>query len=76
MEDYNEKVKELINKFFSPINATGKSVTMSTAEVLEMVRGIIPVDPINEHDVYEILSVGNFEIIRQEDVMLWVLHEL
>lgn len=61
MEDYKEIMKTLLWRYYSPI-AAGNKVLKSTPDLLVMFRGIIPMQPITEHDVYEVMKELGFEI--------------
>lgn len=80
MEDYKELIKELLLRFYATEYTGGGVFHKSTQEVLEMCRGVIPHQPISEHDVFEILKELNFSIELtkndyEEDILLWVLWE-
>lgn len=56
MEDYKETMKTLFRCYYSTSPEAGKEKHISTAEVLRMFRGIIPSEPITEHDAYDVLQ--------------------
>lgn len=75
MEDYKEKIKEIISKYYSHTVAENwEKEYFSTQAILEMVRGIIPTDPIGEHDVYEVMQELGYQIEKVDNVILWVLY--
>ncbi|CEN53399.1 hypothetical protein CCAND93_410021 [Capnocytophaga canis] len=64
MEDYKEIIKEMLLRDFSPLSfgeGRGEELSLTTFEILQMVQGIIPSTPINEHDVFEALKECGFE---------------
>lgn len=72
MEDYKEIIKEMLLRDFSPnipLNSSlkgeaykqGNVIKMTTAQVLQMVQGVIPYTPIDEHDVFDSLKECGFE---------------
>lgn len=80
MEDYKELIKELLLRFYANEDTGGGVFHKSTQEILEMCRGVIPHEPISEHDVFEVLKELNFAIELtkndyEEDILLWVLWE-
>jgi len=56
MLDYKEKMIALFQRFFCPDGDIENKKHMTTIEVLEMFLGVIPSEPVSEHDVYEILE--------------------
>lgn len=81
MEDYKQKLQELILKFFSPISVSGGYDLMTTCRVLELVTGVLPQEPISEHDVYEVLTALSFEIVKEKDEddierLFWVMNRI
>ena len=76
MEDYKEELRKLLLNWYSPIAERGTFVTHTTAELLEMFQGVLPAEPISEHDVYEVCKEESFEIIKTEDhILKWKLHD-
>lgn len=76
MEDYKLQMKELIAQRFSPISTEGEVVYKSTLDILEMCQGVIPTEPIGEHDVFEVMKEMGFEIgLVEEEKFLWILHK-
>lgn len=58
MEDYIEEIKNLITRDFSSEGSNYAQYT--TTQILDMVRGVIPDEPISEHDIYTVLKELNF----------------
>ncbi len=80
MEDYKEIIKEMLLRDFStrPIDtkkALKEALFMTTIEVLQMVQGIIPSKPIDEHDVFEVLKETGFSygIDEEDPKYVWFL---
>lgn len=80
MEDYKEIIKAMLLRDFSPRPIeTKKSFKdtrlMTTIEVLQMVQGIIPSKPIDEHDIFDVLKEIGFSYgINQENgIYVWIL---
>lgn len=69
MEDYKQLMKDLFLKYYSPMGDDFQKKHTTTFEVLVMFRGIIPNEPIGEHEVFDILKELGF---RQE---LQILYE-
>ena len=73
MEDYKEIIKEMLLRDFSPYppkgehsplfrrGVEGEELRMTTTQVLEMVQGIIPSKPIDQHDVFDALKECGFK---------------
>lgn len=59
MEDYKELIKEMLLRDFSP-EGSGKETYLSTIQILEMVRGVIPSKPIDEHAIFEAMQEAGF----------------
>ncbi|AYW36532.1 hypothetical protein [Capnocytophaga canimorsus] len=80
MEDYKEIIKEMLLRDFStrPIDtkkALKEVQLMTTIEVLQMVQGIIPSKPIDEHDIFEVLKETgfNYGINEENGIYVWFL---
>lgn len=58
MDDYKEIIKEMLSAYFTP-NGT-VCMPMATKRVLRIIRGIIPNDPIDEHDIFAVLREMGF----------------
>lgn len=78
MEDYKELIKEMLLRDFSP-EGSGKETYLSTIQILEMVRGVIPSKPIDEHAIFEAMREAGFhyELFFEEEspVYLWILYK-
>ncbi|MDO4763525.1 MAG: hypothetical protein Q4A00_03995 [Flavobacteriaceae bacterium] len=85
MEDYKQVIKELITQYFSPSPTGGEEIYKGTFEILVMCKGVIPTQPISEHDVFEVMKELGFSIELQpvedeetgqeNDMFLWKLYE-
>lgn len=64
MEDYKTEMKDLLLQYYSPV-PDGNNVQMFTSDLLRWFRGIIPAEPVNEHDVYEVLKESGFKISQK-----------
>ena len=80
MEDYKEIIKEMLLRDFStrPIDtkkALKEALFMTTIEVLQMVQGIIPSKPIDEHDIFDVLKETgfNYGINEENSIYVWFL---
>lgn len=64
---------------FSPVPLKNKeAIKRSSSEILEMVRGVIPSSPINEHDIFETMKEMNFQYSLDNEnnyIYLWNLYE-
>lgn len=58
MEDYKEQIKELLLREFATQGS--RQLAMTTTQVTRMVKGVIPKEPITEHEVYEVLKEINY----------------
>ncbi|SDE57242.1 hypothetical protein [Riemerella columbipharyngis] len=83
MEDYKKEMLELLHRYYRPIGEEENRIFASTAKLLAMFRGVIPHQPIGEHDVYEVLKDAGFQIEKglaqdengdEIEVFLWVLY--
>ena len=59
MEDYKVIMTELLLQYYDP-TPEDNNVQLQTGDVLNWFRGVIPNDPITEHDVFEILTNCGF----------------
>lgn len=59
--DYKEEVKRLINENYEPADLLNKEFQMSTLQLLENLKIILPHNAINEHLVYEALLELGYE---------------
>lgn len=60
MNDYKETMNELILQYYSP-TPEGNVVQMQTSSVLNWFKGVIPKQPVNDHDVFEVLTEAGFK---------------
>jgi hypothetical protein len=56
MEDYKEEIKSLILAYYSQSGKDHKLLQRTTTDILNEVCGIIPSEPISEHDIFEIMK--------------------
>lgn len=75
MEDYIEIIKELILRYYSIEAQLGETVYKSTYEILTMLQGVIPDNPISEHDVFAVMKELGFQIKLIDNEFLWEMHE-
>lgn len=61
MDDYKETMKDLLMQYYSPTPDGGNTVQMQTGAVFNWFRGVIPSEPINQHDVFDILKELGFK---------------
>lgn len=80
MNDYKEILKTLLLRYYSPhpIGAVEKQYK-TTSQVLYMAQGIIPSEPIDQHDIYDVLQELGFtiELVQIPDDILvycWCLY--
>lgn len=86
MEDYKEIIKGMLLRDFSPNiplpvgfplqrGIKGDVIKMTTAQVLQMVQGIIPSKPIDEHDIFDVLKETgfNYGINEENSIYVWFL---
>ena len=81
MNDYKEILKTLLLRYYSPhpIGAVEKQYK-TTSQVLAMAQGIIPTEPIDQHDIYDVLQELGFtiELVTMPDdtlVYCWCLYK-
>jgi Na+/H+-dicarboxylate symporter len=62
MEDYSQKIKELILCYFLPIpqDNSQQVVYKSNEELMAMLMGVIPANQLTDHHLFEVLSVAGF----------------
>ena len=81
MNDYKEILKTLLLRYYSPQFAgTVAKAYHTTSQVLAMVQGVIPNEPIDQHDVYEVLQELGFtiELVTMPDdtqVYCWCMYK-
>ena len=68
MEDYKEIIKELFLRYYNQVGSKEEKRLLTTQSILTMMQGIIPNEPIGEHDIYEVMKELNF---RQELEILY-----
>ena len=80
MNDYKEILKTLLLRYYSPhpIGVVEKQYK-TTSQVLAMAQGIIPSEPIDQHDIYDVLQELGFtiELVEMPDntlVYCWCLY--
>lgn len=61
MEDYKEEIRNLLLKYYWNAGQEHKKIQKTTVEILQHVRGVIPSEPISEHDIYEVMKDMQFE---------------
>lgn len=61
MENYKEIIKKLLSENFTPTTTGVQPKFLSTTAVLKMVQGVIPRTPIDEHDIFEVLTEMGFK---------------
>lgn len=60
MENYKEEIKTLFLQYYSPMRDEYQLEYMSTQQVLQMLQEVIPPQPIDEHDIYDVLKEMGF----------------
>lgn len=60
MEDYKEEIKILLLRFYETSGKEHHLLQKTTSEILTEVRGLIPRNPIDEHDIFEIMKELEF----------------
>ena len=81
MNDYKEIIKTLLLRYYSPQFAgTVAKAYHTTSQVLAMVQGVIPNEPIDQHDVYDVLQELGFtiELVTMPDdtqVYCWCMYK-
>ena len=63
MEDYKEEMTNLFLKHYSnkSENPEAKPIQRTTKEIWDELKGVIPTEPIDEHEVYEMLKEQGFQ---------------
>lgn len=79
MEDYKQEIRNLILAYYEP-SGTGKALHKSTIQILEMCQGVIPDQPITQHDIYEVMKELGFkiELVGDEEYekeFRWLLYD-
>lgn len=59
MDEYKDIIIEMLGREFQPTGTTEPEYK-STAVVLRMVQGIIPAQPIDEHDIFSVMKEMGF----------------
>lgn len=59
MQSYKEIMRRLVNDFYEPEDEIPPHQA-TTSAMLNWFRGVIPHDPIDEHDVFDVLSECGF----------------
>ncbi len=77
MEDYRQEIINLLTEYYTT-EKKENVIYSSTAEILDEVRGVIPSEPINEHDIYDIMKQLGFQVILNismgERIFLWEMY--
>lgn len=77
MEDYRQEIINLLTEYYTT-EKKENAIYFSTAEILDEVRGVIPSEPINEHDIYDIMKQLGFQVILNismgERIFLWEMY--
>ena len=77
MEDYRQEIINLLTEYYTT-EKKEDSIYSSTAEILDEVRGVIPSESINEHDIYDIMKQLGFQVILNismgERIFLWEMY--
>lgn len=79
MNDYKEILKTLLLQYYSAQEEEhSEQVYKSTLQVLKMAQGVLPTEPIDQHDVYEALTELGFPIELvlegEEEIYLWKMY--
>lgn len=57
MKDYIEIIKQLISSKFTPTPFAGATaLQLGTYRILQMVQGVIPSEPTDEHDIFNVMT--------------------
>lgn len=73
MEDYKQEIRNLILAYYE-VSGECKVHHKSTSEILAMCQGVIPNQPITQHDIYEVMKEMGFGIEQvsiTEKVMIY-----
>ncbi|MBO6183629.1 hypothetical protein AB670_02572 [Chryseobacterium sp. MOF25P] len=72
MNDYKETMQKILLEYYSN-TPEGSKIQMQTSAVLSWFKGVIPSQPVNEHDVFEVLTDLGFKhsqkIIYEKNVI-------
>jgi hypothetical protein len=55
MDDYVQIMKDLLQEYYST-TPEGSKIEMQTSDVFRWLKGIIPDQPVTEHDVFDVLT--------------------
>jgi hypothetical protein len=55
MDDYVQVMKDLLLEYYST-TPEGSKIEMQTGDVFRWLKGIIPDQPVTEHDVFDVLT--------------------
>lgn len=61
MDDYIQEMKDIILQYYTPTPDGGNTLQMQTGAVLNWFRGVIPKEPITQHDVFDLLKELGFK---------------
>lgn len=65
MEDYYEVIRALLLKNFTVIGEDINKIIYTTKDIFSMFKGILPEEPITEHDIFDALTeVGFYTILE------------
>jgi hypothetical protein len=59
--NYKDEVKRLITENYEPADTLSKEFEMTTLQLTEILRNILPLNAVDEHLVYEALRELGFE---------------
>jgi len=59
--DYKEEAKRLISESYEPADIISKEFQMSTADIVQHLRKILPENQVDDHLIYEALTDLKFQ---------------
>ncbi|WP_313373781.1 hypothetical protein [Chishuiella sp.] len=68
MEDYKVIMKELVLKYYDPSDLLKNVLPIyevTTSEMMNWFRGVVPKHPIDEHDVFDVLKECGFPLVQK-----------
>ncbi len=83
MEDYKEVMKDLLLQYYE-MTPGGDLIQMRTSQITDWFKGVIPSEPVSEHDTFEVMKELGFKnaqkILTKKKVevgrfLVWNLYE-
>lgn len=65
MENYKQEIKNLLSLYYATRGEDKAKITKTTQQILRICQGVIPTQPVTEHDIYEVMKEMDFKIEQE-----------